>query len=79
MTLSLPFLNTPQELRTKLDWTRENGNRRVQRAEKTAKELRMKFALAGGASLLGTTCMSTLVSISLPPINTPSRSATINT
>ena len=40
------------ELRTKLDWTRENGNRRVQKAEKTAKELRMKFALAGGSSLL---------------------------
>ena len=40
------------ELRTKLDWTRENGNKRVLKAEKTAKELRMKFALAGGASLL---------------------------
>ena len=40
------------ELRTKLDWTRENGNRRVLKAEKTAKELRMKFALAGGSSLL---------------------------
>ena len=40
------------ELRTKLDWTRDNGNRRVLKAEKTAKELRMKFALAGGSSLL---------------------------
>ena len=35
------------ELRTKLDWAREQGNKKIKKAEKTAKELRQKYALAG--------------------------------
>lgn len=40
------------ELRTKLDWAREQGNKKIKKAEKTAKELRTKFALAGNTNLL---------------------------
>lgn len=40
------------ELRAKLDWARDNGARRVKQAERTASELRMKFALAGGNNSL---------------------------
>lgn len=40
------------ELRTKLDWARELGTKKVKKAEKTAKELRTKFALLGNNSLL---------------------------
>ena len=40
------------ELRTKLDYARENGAKKVQQAEKVSKELRMKFALAGNSSML---------------------------
>lgn len=35
------------ELRTKLDYARESGLKKVQKAEKVARELRMKYALAG--------------------------------
>ena len=40
------------ELRTKLDYARESGMKKVQKAEKIARELRMKYALAGGNTLL---------------------------
>jgi hypothetical protein len=40
------------ELRTKLDWARELGTKKVKRAEKTAADLRMKFALSGNSTLL---------------------------
>ncbi len=40
------------ELRGKLDWARESGERRVKVAEKSAADLRLKFALSGqGGSL----------------------------
>lgn len=39
-------------LRSKLDWARENGMKRVKQAEKTASELRMKFMLSGNGELL---------------------------
>lgn len=40
------------ELRVKLDWARENGDKKVKKAQQQAKELRMKFTmLAGGTSL----------------------------
>jgi hypothetical protein len=35
------------ELRTKLDYARDSGVKKVQKAEKIARELRMKYALAG--------------------------------
>jgi hypothetical protein len=47
------------ELRTKLDYTREVGDRKVKKAQKQASELRVKFALAGGTTLLD--------NIKLPP------------
>merc|ERR1711991_392098 len=40
------------ELRSKLDWARENGARRVKKAEKLAADLRVKYALAGGTGTL---------------------------
>ncbi len=40
------------ELRTKLDWARELGSKKVKKAEKVASELRMKFALTGSTTLL---------------------------
>ena len=40
------------ELRSKLDWARENGARRVKKAEKIAADLRVKYALAGGTGNL---------------------------
>jgi hypothetical protein len=40
------------ELRTKLDYARETGVRKVKRAERTAHELRMKFALSGSSVIL---------------------------
>ncbi len=40
------------ELRTKLDWARELGTKKVKKAEKTAADLRMKFALSGNSTLL---------------------------
>ncbi len=40
------------ELRGKLDWARENGAKRVKKAEKIAAELRVKYALAGGTGTL---------------------------
>ena len=40
------------ELRVKLDWARENGDKKVKKAQQQAKELRMKFTmLAGGTSI----------------------------
>ena len=40
------------ELRTKLDWARELGAKKIRKAEQKAKELRAKFALAGNLTLL---------------------------
>ena len=40
------------ELRTKLDWARELGSKKVKKAEKVAADLRMKFALSGNSTLL---------------------------
>jgi len=40
------------ELRGKLDWARENGARRVKKAERMAADLRVKYALAGGTGSL---------------------------
>lgn len=51
------------ELRTKLDYTREMGDRKVKKAQKQASELRVKFALAGGTTLLD--------NIKLPPPSQP--------
>ena len=39
------------ELRGKLDWARENGEKKIQQAQRKAKELRKKFALMGGGPL----------------------------
>ena len=40
------------ELRVKLDWARENGDKKVKQAQAKAKELRMKFTmLSGGGSM----------------------------
>ena len=36
------------ELRVKLDWARENGDKKVKQAQAKAKELRMKLMLSGG-------------------------------
>eukprot|EP01038_Epipyxis_sp_PR26KG_P007230 gene7230-9861_t len=40
------------ELRGKLDYAREQGNAKLNKAERVAKELRMKFALSGHSTLL---------------------------
>jgi hypothetical protein len=40
------------ELRTKLDYAREVASKKVRSAQKTASELRVKFALAGNQKLL---------------------------
>ena len=40
------------ELRTKLDWAREMGAKKIRKAEQKAKELRAKFAFAGNVTLL---------------------------
>lgn len=41
------------DLRTKLDWARDNGYKKLQKAEKTASELRAKFSmLTGNATVL---------------------------
>jgi hypothetical protein len=39
------------ELRGKLDWARENGEKKIQQAQRKANELRKKFALMGGGPL----------------------------
>lgn len=39
------------ELRGKLDWARENSEKKIQQAQKKAKELRKKFALLGHGAL----------------------------
>jgi len=39
------------ELRVKLDWARENGEKKVRQAQAAAKDLRIKFAMMGGGSL----------------------------
>ena len=39
------------ELRGKLDWARENSEKKIQQAQRKAKELRKKFALMGGGPL----------------------------
>ena len=39
------------ELRGKLDWARENSEKKIQQAQRKAKELRKKFALLGGGPL----------------------------
>jgi hypothetical protein len=39
------------ELRGKLDWARENSEKKIQQAQKKAKDLRKKFAMMGGGSL----------------------------
>jgi hypothetical protein len=46
------------ELRAKLDWARENGMRRIKKAEKVAKDLRMRFIMQGGKGLLDNAGMS---------------------
>ena len=38
------------ELRVKLDWARENGEKKVKKAQQQAKELRMKFTMLAGGS-----------------------------
>jgi hypothetical protein len=40
------------ELRTKLDYTRDAGAKKIKKAQKMASELRVKFALAGNSTLL---------------------------
>lgn len=40
------------ELRTKLDWARDLGSKKVKKAERVAADLRMKFALSGNSTLL---------------------------
>lgn len=40
------------ELRTKLDYTRDAGAKKIKKAQKVASELRVKFALAGNSTLL---------------------------
>ena len=40
------------ELRTKLDYTRDTGAKKIKKAQKMASELRVKFALAGNSTLL---------------------------
>mmetsp|Transcript_33352 Transcript_33352/g.55998 ORF Transcript_33352/g.55998 Transcript_33352/m.55998 type:complete len:523 (-) Transcript_33352:181-1749(-) len=40
------------ELRTKLDYARELGAKKIKKAEKTAADLRVKFALANGSAIL---------------------------
>lgn len=40
------------ELRTKLDYAREVGSKKIKRAEQVAKELRIKFAFANGSTIL---------------------------
>lgn len=42
------------ELRTKLDYAREVGSKKIKRAEQVAKELRIKFAFANGSTILDT-------------------------
>ena len=42
------------ELRTKLDYAREVGSKKIKRAEQMAKELRIKFAFANGSTILDT-------------------------
>lgn len=50
------------ELRTKLDFSRDQFNRRLKKAEKLAQDLRMKFMMAGNTTLLD--------AMPLPVINT---------
>jgi hypothetical protein len=40
------------ELRTKLDYTRDAGAKKIKKAQKMSSELRVKFALAGNSTLL---------------------------
>jgi predicted RNase H-like nuclease (RuvC/YqgF family) len=40
------------ELRTKLDYTRDTGAKKIKKAQKMAADLRVKFALAGNTTLL---------------------------
>ena len=49
------------ELRSKLDYARESGIKKIKQAEKTAADLRLKFTLAGNTTPLD--------SIQLPQIN----------
>lgn len=49
------------ELRTKLDYARDLGAKKVKRAEQQAKELRVKFALSNNASMM-------LDQVPLPPL-----------
>lgn len=42
------------ELRTKLDYAREVGSKKIKKAEQMAKELRIKFAFASGSTILDT-------------------------
>ena len=38
------------ELRSKLDYARESGMKKLVKADKTAKDLRLKFAMAGSGA-----------------------------
>lgn len=40
------------ELRTKLDYTRDTGTKKIKKAQKMAADLRVKFALAGNTTML---------------------------
>lgn len=40
------------ELRTKLDWAREQGHKKIKKAEKVARDLRTKWSLAGNMTML---------------------------
>jgi len=48
------------ELRTKLDYAREVGSKKIKKAEQMAKELRIKFAFANGSTILDTVQVRTI-------------------
>lgn len=40
------------ELRSKLDYARESGMKKLIKADRTARDLRLKFAMAGSGAVL---------------------------